>query len=318
MHLYLTGLKMKKMNRTDIQQVVTDNIIASIEQGGLMPWQCPWTKSGEQPIPYNWLTKQSYSGINILILWVRSMELGYSTNAWLTFKQAQELGGRVRKGEKAIQCIFVKPIEVEDDKAEGVDEDGKRVILCRKPFSLFNIEQVEGLESLPETPSQPQYNEAEAVTAINRVAEAYCANTGVEIRHGGDRAYYSPALDIVKLPTTFHEGEGYAATLAHELIHSTGNKKRFNRFDQQAEAFKGFKESYAFEELVAEIGAAFTCAELNIQGQHEQHVSYLDSWLKVLKSDKTFIFKAAAAASKAHNYLMRGGIESEKQVVKAA
>ena len=310
---------MKNATRTDIQQAVTDTIIERIEQGGVLPWQCPWTKTGEQPIPYNWLTKQFYSGINILILWVRAMENGYSTNAWLTFKQAQQLGGRVRKGEKAIQCIFVKPVEVENENPGcDTDEDGKKIILCRKAFSLFNVEQVEGLDNLPCVPEQPEYDEAEAVAAINRVAEVYCANTGVEIRHGGDKAYYSPALDIIKLPTTFLDGAGYAATLAHELIHSTGHKKRFDRFDQQAEAFKGFKEAYAFEELIAELGAAFACAELGIQGQHEQHASYLDSWLKVLKSDKTFIFKAAAAASKAHSYLMRGGVESERIVANVA
>lgn len=310
---------MKKATRTDIQQAVTDSIIARIEEGGLLPWQCPWTKTGEQPIPYNWLTKQFYSGINILILWVRAMECGYSTNAWLTFKQAQQLGGNVRKGEKAVQCIFVKPIEVDDENAQGeTDEDGKKIILCRKAFSLFNVEQVDGLEQLPVAPEQPEYDDADAVAAINRVAEVYCANTGVEIRHGGDQAYYSPSLDIVKMPTTFHSGSAYAATLAHELGHSTGHKKRLNRFDQQAEAFKSFKEARAFEELCAELIASYVCAELGIQGQHEQHVSYLDSWLKALKNDKTFIFKAAAAASKAHSYLMRGGVESEKSVANVA
>lgn len=310
---------MKNANRTDIQQAVTDSIVARIEQGGVLPWQCPWTKTGEQPIPYNWLTKQFYSGINILILWVTAMEKGYSTNAWLTFKQAQQLGARVRKGEKAVQCIFVKPVEVEDENAGcDTDENGKKIIMCRKAFSLFNVEQVEGLNGLPQPPEQPEYDEAIAVSAINSVAEVYCANTGVEILHGGDKAYYSPSLDKIRLPTTFHSGEGFAATLAHELIHSTGHKKRFDRFGQEAKSSKSFKEAYALEELVAELGAAFVCAELGIQGEHEQHVSYLDSWLRVLKSDKTFIFKAAAAASKAHCYLMRGGIDSERVIAKVA
>jgi antirestriction protein ArdC len=310
---------MKKATRTDIQQAVTDSIIARIEEGGLLPWQCPWTKTGEQPIPYNWLTKQFYSGINILILWVRAMECGYSTNAWLTFKQAQQLGGKVRKGEKAVQCIFVKPIEVDDENAQcETDEDGKKIILCRKAFSLFNVEQVDGLENLPVAPEQPEYDDADAVAAINRVAEVYCANTGVEIRHGGDQAYYSPTLDIIKLPTTFHSGSGYAATLAHELAHSTGHKKRLARFDEYSKAFNTFKEEYSAEEVVAEICANMVCAELGIVGEHEQHVSYIDHWLKMLKGDKTFIFKAAAAASKAHSYLMRGGVESEKSVANVA
>lgn len=298
---------MSQTNAKDIRQAITDQIIALIEKGGMLPWECPWSKSGELPIPYNWLTKQFYSGINILTLWVRAMEFGYSTNAWLTFKQAEQLGGRVRKGEKAVQCIFVKPIERDDEKAGDDKSEGKKIILCHKGFWLFNVEQVEGLESLPVVPVQREYDDSEAAAAIDRVSDAYCANTGVQIRRGGDGAYYSPSLDIIRMPTTFHDGSGYAATLAHELVHSTGHRSRLNRFDEQAETFKGFKEAYAYEELVAELGAAFICAELGIQGQHEQHASYIDHWLAYLKKDKTFIFKAASAASKAHQLLMRGG-----------
>ena len=133
---------MTTATRTDIQQAVTDSIIARIEEGGLLPWQCPWTMTGEQPIPYNWLTKQSYNGINILILWMRAMMCGYSTNAWLTFKQARQLKGHVRKGEKAVQCIFVKRIEVDDESTEGeVDENGKRIYgpnpFCKDQYTFW-------------------------------------------------------------------------------------------------------------------------------------------------------------------------------------
>lgn len=312
--------KFNRVDRADIRQVITDSIIAKIEAGGVLPWKCPWVKGGDLPMPYNWLTKQSYSGINILILWDRAEKHCYSMNAWLTFKQAEQLGGNVRKGEKAVQCVFYKPIEVDDDKAgSGVDGAGKKFIPCLKTFSLFNIEQVEGLDNLPIPSVMPESNAADAdVDVIDRFSEIYCRNTGVEIRRGGDSAYYSPTLDIIRMPTTFLSGSGYAATLAHELAHSTGHRKRLNRFDQQAEAMKGFKIAYAFEELVAELSSCFTCAELGIQGEYEQHVSYLDSWLKVLKGDKTFIFKAAAAASKAHAFLMNGGIEVVRDVTNVA
>ena len=252
-----------KNERTDIQQQITDLMIEKLEKGGLAPWVCPWTKTGEQAIPYNWMTQNSYSGMNILILWMRAMECGFTRNAWLTFKQASELGGRIRKGEKAVQCIFFKPVEVKNKDAKDGDEETRKY-LCMKPFSLFNLDQVEGLENLPSEPDQREYDEKEAVTAIEALASTYCANTGLQVRFGGDRAYYAPALDLIRLPTTFHSGNGYAATYAHELIHSTGHRKRLNRFEETERSMKIPKESYAAEELVAELGSAFICAALGI------------------------------------------------------
>ena len=298
---------MKNAKRIDIQQQVTDRIIARLESGDVAPWKCPWTKTGETPIPYNWLTKQKYSGINILILWFHAMDMGYQRNAWLTYKQAEQLGGQVRKGEKSVACVFYKPQEVRKKDSTADDDEDKKFYLCRKPFAVFNVDQVDGLSDLPDLPAQPVYSDEDAVIAINHYAEAYCANEGVQIRHGGDRAFYSPSLDIIKLPTTFHSGSDYAATLAHELIHSTGHHKRLNRFEMGASSTKDFDASYAQEELVAEQGSALILAELGIDGQFEQNVSYIASWLKALKGDKNFIFKAAAAASKAHSFFMNGG-----------
>lgn len=298
---------MKNAKRNDIQQQVTDSIIARLESGDLAPWKCPWTKSGETPMPYNWLTKQKYNGINILILWFHAMDMGYQRNAWLTYKQAEQLGGQVRKGERSVTCVFYKPQEVKKKNSIVDDDEEKKFYLCRKPFAVFNVEQVDGLSDLPDLPAQPVYSDEDAVNSINHYAEAYCANEGVQIRHGGDCAFYSPALDIVKLPVTFHSGSDYAATLAHELIHSTGHHKRLNRFSKDASSTKEFKEEYAGEEVLTEIATSYILAELGIEGQFEQNVSYIDSWLKALKGDKNFIFKAAAAASKAHSYFMNGG-----------
>lgn len=298
---------MSHITRFDILQSVTDAIIAQLEQGGLPPWKCPWSKGDRQHMPFNWLTRANYSGVNVLLLWQRAMKLGYFHNAWLTYNQALQLGGHVRRGEKAVQCVFVKPIPV-NDKGQPDDDAATKTWLCYKPFYLFNLEQVEGLPDLPPEPSQPDYDDQVTVDKINQLASVYCQQTGLNIRHGGDRAYYSPALDLIRLPTTFFDGTRYAATLAHELIHSSGHPKRLDRFNEQASAFSDFDEAYAFEELVAEIGAAMTCAELSIPAQHGHHASYIQSWLKRLKSDKTFIFKAASAASLAQSFLMNGGL----------
>jgi len=306
------GLMMKNTKRVDIQQIVTDQMVALIEKGGLVPWRCPWTETGDVPMPYNWNTKQSYRGINVLILWVQAALRNYSTNAWLTFNQAKRLGCSVKQGEKSVQCVFFTRVEVakkEDEKAEPDGKNGEYVISTRKVFSLFNVEQVEGLAALPATQQRKYDDLSEVVSAIDRVAEIYCAHTGVKIQHVGDAAYYVPSVDTIRLPTSFLDGNSYAATLAHELIHSTGLSQRLDRFSQNTEAFKRKDKSYAYEELVAELGAAFVCAELGVQGQHEQHASYLDSWLSALKGDKTFLFRAAAAASKAHCFLMQGGNE---------
>jgi antirestriction protein ArdC len=146
----------------------------------------------------------------------------------------------------------------------------------------------------------------------------YCNNAGVDVRTGGDKAYYLPSLDIIKMPINFVTGEDYMATLAHEIVHSTGHKKRLDRFDEHQLSFNRENEAYAFEELIAELGAAFICAELGIHGQHDQHVSFLASWLKHFKSDTSFLFKAAAAASKAHRFIATMADSSKDELTKVA
>lgn len=236
---------MKKAVRCDIQQQVTDRVIAQLEQGNLSPWQCPWTKTGENPMPYNWLSRQPYNGINILLLWHAAEQAGYTTNAWLTFRQAKHLGGCVRKGAKSVRCIFYKTIEVENRDAPADAQGPDRMIHlpCMREFSLFNIEQVDGLANLPAEPEQPVYADNDSVRAIDVITGKYCSSTGVQIRHGGDRAYYAPILDIIRLPNTFREGGGYAAVLAHELIHSTGHQNRLDRFNGQEGDLTGLEAS---------------------------------------------------------------------------
>lgn len=292
----------------DIQQKITDMVIAALEKGEFSPWQCPWVKTKESPIPYNYSTKGFYSGINVLILWLAQYEHGYSRNAWLTFKQANELGGKVRKGETGVACVYYRPV-TKTTVVDGEEVDAS--YLCRKPFYLFNVEQIEGIEALDGLTIQPVYEESEVVSRINTCAEDYCKATGLTIKHGGNQAFYSPTLDYIKLPVTFNDGFGYAATLAHELIHSTGHKKRFDRFTEFDNSFETEKESYAFEELIAELGSQLLLSMLGIDTTEReglgQHVSYINSWLKHLKHDKTFVFKASSYAFKAANLIKTGG-----------
>ena len=289
--------KKTKSIKKDIQLEVTEKIISLIEKG-VKPWKCPWVNKDVNPIPANFSTGSSYSGINIMLLWMESIEKGFKNNLWLTYKQAQSLGGNVRKGEKSVSCIFVKPVQIEDKEKSTKDEKAIKDIMILNSFSLFNIDQIDGLD-LPIEPDKQVNYHGEAYDKINEIAKKYFESNGVKFEEGGNQAYYSPSLDLIKLPKTFISSEGYAATFAHEMVHSTGIEKRLNRFSRQDEDFKTKKESYAAEELVAEIGSCMITAQLGIDADHENHASYIDNWLSCLKKDKRFIFKAAADANKA-------------------
>lgn len=284
----------------DVLQKITDLVIDALEKGEFSPWECPWVKTNESPIPYNYLTRDYYSGVNILILWFAQRERRYSHNAWLTFNQAKQLGGVVRKGEVGVPCVFYKPVS----KTELIDgEEKDKSYLCRKSFYLFNIDQIEGIEAIDLLSIQPIYEESEVVNRINHCAEKYCEVENLTIRHGGDQAFYSPALDLIKMPITFKNSYGYAATLAHELIHSTGHRTRLNRFEEFDNSFETEDEAYSLEELVAEMGSQILLSmqKIDIENANHlgQHVSYVNSWLKKLRGDKSFVFKAAGYAFKA-------------------
>jgi antirestriction protein ArdC len=305
----LLGLdKIMRKRKYDVRQEITDKIINLIEEG-VSPWQCPWVKKGCQlnGLPFNWQTKAQYNGINILLLWIAAMENGFTRSAFMTFKQAQAMGGKVKKGAKGTRCIFFKPLERDLENTES-GETEKVVIPVINTFTVFNVDQIEGLD-LPDVESENQeYHERDVVAKIDILSEIYCNNTGLVIKNGGDRAYYSPSLDIIRLPTTFVDGYKYAAVKSHELIHSTGIPSRLDRFSRQDEDFNSVKESYAAEELTAELGAAFLCSHLGIECDYPDHASYLDHYLKHLKDDKNFIFRAAAQAAKATDFIVQGGI----------
>jgi antirestriction protein ArdC len=215
----------------------------------------------------------------------------------MTFQQAKELGGHVRKGEHGSPVVYSSSFTATDRADDGTPEE--REIHFMKGYTVFNVEQVEALPA-------PFYALAEKPKEhIERIAraEAFAANTKAEVRHGGDWAYYAQGEDYIRLPPieAFRDAESHAATLAHELTHWTKHPKRLDRsFDQK----RWGDEGYAMEELVAEIGAAFLCADLAITPEvRDDHAAYVGHWLKVLKDDKRAVFSAAAHAQRAVDFL---------------
>lgn len=294
---------MSKSNsmRRDIHADITNQLIAAIEADPGRP-TLPWLRGGGPlHMPVNALTGKAYSGINVLNLWVMAEVKRYATPLWGTYRQWADKGAQVRKGETASLIVFYKEYEVIPD-AQSADDDGKRRVI--KGSAVFNAAQVDGF-----IPPQSQFEDLGPVERL-LAADAFATATGATIRTGGDKAYYDPSSDCIQMPdegrfydtSTLTRTEGYYATLTHELVHWSGAPKRLNR-----DMGKRFGDKlYAAEELVAEIGAAFLCAELGIsQATKPDHAQYLASWLTLLKEDSRAIFAAAARASEAVRYLHR-------------
>lgn len=280
-----------------LYQEVTDRIIAELEAGRL-PWVQPWgrAKAG-LGLPSNAATGRRYSGINILILWGEVIAQGYPAQNWLTFRQARALGGAVRKGERGCTVFFANRFVPKGEKARA-EEHGTEpeTVPFLKRFTVFNTAQCDGLpealtagaEPLPERHIIPQ-------------AEALIKATGADLRIGGDRAFYSPAEDFIRVPPqpAFFEQINFYRTCFHELGHWSGHPTRLAR-----DFSKRFgSTAYAREELVAEMAGAFVCAALSITPT-VRHADYLGSWLDVLREDNRAIFRAASLASKAADFLL--------------
>ncbi|MBC7855287.1 MAG: DUF1738 domain-containing protein [Pirellulaceae bacterium] len=284
--------------RTDIYTRVTSKIIEDLEQG-VRPWMKPWNAE----YAAGWITRplrhngQAYKGINILMLWASAELQGFACPFWLTFQQAREFGGHVRKGEHGSPVVFASTFKKKDSTDDGQEVEAEIPFL--KEYTVFNAEQCDGLPQHFTAPAEPP---KETLQRIEH-AEAFFANTKADIRYGGNRAYYQITTDFVRLPPfeTFRDAESHAATLAHELTHWTRHPSRLNR-DLGRKSWGD--QGYAAEELVAELGSAFLCADLNITPEvRDDHASYLDCWLKVLKQDKRAIFTAASHATKAVDFL---------------
>ena len=285
--------------KVDVYQKVTDTIVAHLEQG-VRPWFQPWNAEHAagritRPLRSNGVP---YRGINVVMLWGAALEKGYSAPIWMTFNQAHELGAHVRKGEHGSLVVYANTItRTETDEESG--EETAQEIPFMKGYTVFNVERIDGLPAQYTMPAQ------DVLDPVQRIAhaESFFANTKADIRHGGNRAYYSLSTDHVQIPPfeTFRDAESYYATLAHEATHWTRHPSRLGRdFGRK----KWGDEGYAMEELVAEINAAFLLADLSLTpSPRDEHAAYIATWLKVLKDDKRAIFSAAAHAQRAADYL---------------
>lgn len=300
------GTKGGQRPRESLYSEITDRIIADLERG-YVPWVRPWGEAkAAVGLPKNAATGRGYSGINILILWGAVIERDYTSQNWLTFRQALALGGSVRKGEHGTTIVhadrFIPKGEKERAKAEDIEP---QAIPYLKRFIVFNVAQCDGL---PEHCYQQSAQLPERETIPH--AEALIAACGADIRIGGDRAFYMPGADFIQLPPqpAFFDQINYYRTCFHELGHWTGHQTRLGR---DLSGSFGSKP-YAREELVAEMAAAFVCSTLGIEPT-VRHADYIGSWLSVLREDNRAIFRAAILASKAADFLLAfaAGAESE-------
>lgn len=291
---------MQKTERLDIYQIVTDKIVALLESG-TVPWRKPWSDSPSVQ-PLNLVSNRPYQGINMWML----NAAGYASPYWLTYKQAKELGGNVRKGEKSSIAVFWKLWDAESTTAEGKEE--KKLVPILKYYNVFNVAQCEGIEyPKPETklPAFDPIEEAETLIAA--------FPNPPRLTHNEQQAYYSRQDDRVNMPDklTFESLPRYYSTLFHEFVHATGHDSRLGRLQNSVSGFGS--TTYAKEELVAEMGAGYLCALSGIDNATiENSAAYIASWLNHLKNDKKLVVHAAAQAQKAVDY-MTGKSTANKQ-----
>jgi len=283
--------------RADLYTRVTERVIADLE-AGVRPWTKPWDAANTYdiglPVRHNGIP---YRGVNVLILWGEALGKGYSSPVWMTFKQALAFGASVRKGEHGSMVVYADRFTRVETDVNG--NDVEREIPFLKAYTVFNVAQIDGLSAQYYANPERRPDKFQLIEA----AERFFAATAAVVRHGGDAAYYAPGPDVIQLPwpETFRDPESYAATKAHELTHWTSHPQRLAR-DFGAKRFGD--TGYAREELVAEIGAAFLCAQLQITAQpREDHASYIAHWLQLLREDKRAIFAAAAHAQRAVDFL---------------
>jgi len=294
----------KSSPKADVYSRITDRIIADLEQG-VRPWLKPWSigqTAVTRPLRHN---GEPYSGINVVLLWSEAIARGFRSPTWMTFRQALVLGGHVRKGETGTTVVYASRLSKTETDDSGAEVE--REIALLKAYTVFCVDQIDGLPASFYANSQPEPTADSRAGRIER-ADAFVTATGAAIRTGGTRACYIPSVDRIDMPPymsfrdtgTSSAAEGYYATLLHELVHWTAPAHRCDR--QLGRRFGD--HAYAREELVAELGAAFLCADLGITpAPRPDHAAYIASWLKVLREDKRAIVSAASLVQKAADWL---------------
>jgi|SRR5215469_11999134 len=292
----------------DVYRKVTDAIINAIEQG-VGNWRMPWHTSGRYAFsPINITSRKPYRGINTLCLWSSAQAKSYDSAEWGTYQQWQERKAQVRKGEKATTVVFWKFANDAKETEDGEPLTSSRLLFTRG-YSVFNAAQVDGYTLKPET--------ARPMPERIACADVFFKAIGADVSHGGNRAYYAPATDHFQMPpfAAFNDGVAYYSTLTHEHRHWTSHASRCDR--QLGKRFGDM--AYAAEKLIAELGAAFTCAHLGLSTEpREDHAQYINSWLKVLKADSNAIFTAASKAQKATDWMIARAGESSPIAERAA
>jgi antirestriction protein ArdC len=304
---------MQRVEKEGIYTRITNEIVSHLECG-VRPWVKPWNAEHAagritRPLRHN---GKPYSGINVLSLWASAMAQNFAAPIWMTFKQATDLGGRIRKGEKGSLVVYADSITRKETDEKTGDEI-EREIPFLKGYTVFNVDQIDGLPAVYYAKAAPQLD---PVARIEH-AERFFAALGAAVGHGGNRAFDSVTNDTIQMPpfVSFEDADSYYATLAHECTHWTGSTSRLNR-DFGEHRFGS--EGYALEELVAELGAAFLCADLELSLEpREDHASYIATWLNVLAQDNRAIFTAAAHAERAAEYINRTVTENTAQVLVA-
>ncbi|MFZ2100095.1 MAG: zincin-like metallopeptidase domain-containing protein [Oricola sp.] len=288
-----------RRDRSNLYSEITDKIITELE-AGRVPWVQPWgTAAAKAPLamPKNASTSRPYSGINVLLLWGAVIEHGFTGQSWLTFRQALSLGGNVMKGERGTSVVYADRFVPEDEKrrARETGEEAQAIPFLKR-FTVFNTDQC---ENLPEDVATAALPVPEGL--IEPAVEALIEGTGIDFRIGGNRAFYVPAHDYVQVPPpqAYFEPINWHRTALHEIGHASGHHKRLNR---DLSGSFGSKK-YAFEELIAEINAAFCCASLGIVPT-VRHADYIGSWLDVMREDSRAIVRAASQASKAADWIL--------------
>lgn len=290
----------EKSPRIDIYARITETIVADLEKG-VRPWMKPWSASGlegriTRPLRH---TGEPYTGINVLLLWSESIAHGFEAPLWMTYRQAGQIGAQVRKGETGATVVYASRFTKTETDSRG--DEVERDIPFLKTYTVFNCDQIDGL------PDQYYHRPDRIIDPVSRIehADRFFENTGAVIRHGGTKAFFASASDHIQMPPfeSFRDAESYVAVLSHEATHWTAPAHRVGR---DLSRYHKDRTERAREELIAELGSCFLCADLGIVPELEprpDHASYLHSWLRVLKDDKRAIFQAAAHAQRAVTFL---------------
>ena len=283
--------------KQDIASRFSNQILAMLDSG-VRPWAQPWQNADSarilRPLRSN---GTPYGGINTLMLWMSANAHGFTNPSWMTYRQAAALGGHVMKGEHGTPIVYASTLTRPEQK-DG--ETVERKIPFMRGYKVFNVQQIE------ELPNRFYDPPADRLAPDERIANAdeFFASTGADIHHGGNKAFYALRDDYIRMPAfeAFNDSESYYATLAHEITHWTRHPSRLARdFGRQ----KFGDEGYAKEEIVAEIGSAILCGELDLTPEiREENAAYIDHWRKFIREDKNFIFKAAAHAQRAADFVI--------------